>query len=73
MQGVWFRKWGPIYLPSSLTGWLVSLVTVTMAAANFVAVDHHSHSVSDTLIGAGPVIAVLFLLLFLLAARSSQR
>lgn len=72
MQSMWFRKWGAIYLPASLIGWLLSLVTFGIATADFLAVDRHSHSVSDTLIGAGPVVAVLFLLLFLLAARSAK-
>ncbi len=72
MQSMWFRKWGPVYVPSSLVGWLLSLITIAIAAADFIAVDRNSHSASDTLIGAGPMIGVLFLLLFLLAVRSSQ-
>ena len=73
MQNIWFRKWGMIYLPSSIIGWLLSLATIAISVADFLAVDRHSHSASDTLIGAAPVIAVLLLLLWLVAARSSGR
>ena len=73
MDRNWFRKIGPIYVPASITGWLLSLLTVFIAVQTFLTVDRHSHSASDTLIGAVPIIATLTLLLWLLAARSSGR
>lgn len=60
-------------MPASATGWLISLLTAFVAVQTFVTVDRHSHSASDTLIGAVPIIATLFLLLWLLASRSSGR
>ncbi|HUO97935.1 MAG TPA: hypothetical protein VMU01_04670 [Rhizomicrobium sp.] len=71
MQKNWFRKTGPLYLPASAAGWALSLLTAFIAVQTFLMVDSHSHSASDTLIGAGPIIATLALLLWLLAAHSS--
>ncbi len=73
MRRMWFRRWGLIYLPHSLIGWSVTVLTLAIAARTFIMVDNHSHSVSDTLIGAVPIIAVMLVLLWLLAARSSER
>ena len=73
MQSNWFRKIGVFYVPRSIMGWLVSLLTLFIAVQTFLMVDRHSHSASDTLIGAAPVIATLLLLLWLLASRSSGR
>ena len=67
----WFRKLGPLYVPRSPTGWLLTLCTAFIGVQTFLMVDRHSHSASDTLIGAVPIIALLVLLLWLVAARSS--
>lgn len=71
MQRDWFRRWGAIYLPCSITGWSLTLLTAFIAVRTFMMVDSHSHSASDTLIGAVPIIAMLALLLWLVAVRSS--
>ena len=71
MDRNWFRKIGPLYVPLGPFGWVLSLLTLFIAFRTFVMVDRQSHSVSDTLIGAAPIIAVLALLLWLVAARSS--
>ena len=73
MHRIWFRRIGPFYVPRSIVGWLVSLPTLFIAVQTFLMVDRHSHSASDTLIGAVPVMATLMLLLWLLASRSSGR
>ena len=73
MHRIWFRRIGPFYVPRSIVGWLVSLLTLFIAVQTFLMVDRHSHSASDTLIGAVPVMATLMLLLWLLASRSSGR
>lgn len=72
MDRKWFRKFGLLYLPISIVGWLLTLLTGFIAARTFLMVDRYSHSASDTLIGAVPIIAVLFLLLWLVAARSTK-
>jgi hypothetical protein len=72
MDRNWFYRFGPIFLPKNLTGWLLTLLTAFVAVRVFQMVDRHSHSASDTLIGAVPIIAELFLLLWIVAARSSD-
>ena len=59
----WFKKVGWTYLPISIMGWIVSLVTIGLCIWVFIFTDRHSHSVSDTLIGCFPYI-VCFLVVF---------
>jgi hypothetical protein len=68
---VWFRRWGWVYLPVSMAGWLAVIGAMAFCAQVLVAVDRQSHSVSDTLYGAFPYLACCFLLLDWLAARTS--
>jgi hypothetical protein len=68
-----FRKFGHIYLPSSISGTALCLWTGFIAEQTFVMVDRHSHSVSDTLLGTVPIIGTMLLLLWLLAAKSALR
>jgi hypothetical protein len=70
MKRNWFTKLGPVYVPQNTTGWSLTILTLVIAIRTFLMVDKHSHSVSDTLIGAVPIIAILFLLLWLVAAQS---
>ena len=72
MKRNWFRKSGPIYLPNSPVGWLLTLATGFLAVRTFQMVDRWSHSASDTLLGAGPIIALMVGLLWLLATKSSD-
>jgi ACR3 family arsenite efflux pump ArsB len=72
MQKSWFRRTGPLLLPSTAVGWILSLATLFFSVQIFRMVDRHSHSVSDTLIGAAPVIAMLLVLLGLVAHLSSN-
>ncbi len=72
MRRKWFRKIGLLYVPISVMGWALTLLTGFIAVRTFLMVDQHSHSASDTLIGAVPIIAVLFLLLWVVAARSAH-
>ena len=46
---VWFKKAGWIYLPTSIIGVLITLITLFMLVQEFWAIDRNSHSVSDTL------------------------
>jgi hypothetical protein len=68
-----FRKFGPIYLPSSISGAALCLWTALIAERSFVVIDRHSHSVSDTLLGAVPIAGTMLLLLWLLATTSARR
>ena len=68
----WFQPVGFTYRPRTWQGAVATLIAIAAAVVAFVTVDRHSHSASDTLIGAGPWIALVALAWYLLAARSSS-
>jgi len=55
MKRAWFRRCGWIYRPVSFPGALVTLLVLAFCVNVFLAVDRHSHSVSDTLYGIFPL------------------
>ena len=72
MKQAWFKRFGWFYLPISAPGTLVSLAAVGFCVNVFLAIDRHSHSVSDTLYGVFPFFACVFLLVDWIA-RSTGR
>jgi hypothetical protein len=68
----WFRRWGWIHRPVSPQGLVVVLLLVIFWIQVFLAVDRHSHSVSDTLYGVFPYAVPGFLLVEWLASRTSD-
>ena len=73
MKNVWFKRVGWFYLPVSMPGAIITLVAVAFCAQVFLAIDHKSHSVSDTLYGVFPFFACAFLLFDWIAARTATR
>jgi len=71
MKNLWFRRWGWLYLPISWQGAVLVLFALSFCVQVFVAIDRHSHSVSDTLYGVFPYFACSFLLLNWAAANTS--
>jgi hypothetical protein len=71
MKLAWFRPWGWVYRPVSAAGWLALAAAVALCTQVFVAIDRHSHSVSDTLYGIFPYFAGSFLLLNWLAGKTA--
>jgi len=71
MKTGWFKRVGWFHVPISLPGTIVTLLTVAFCGQVFLAVDRHSHSVSDTLYGVFPFFACSFLLLDWIAQRTS--
>ena len=69
----WFRPWGWFFRPVSAAGWVASLLALVFCVQVFVAVDRHSHSVSDTFYGVFPYVACCFLLMQWLASRTGAR
>ena len=67
----WFRRWGWVYLPASWQGSTLVVLALAFCVQVFVAVDRHSHSVSDTLYGIFPYFACCFLLLNWVASNTS--
>jgi uncharacterized membrane protein YadS len=60
----WFKKAGWIYIPSSLAGVILYVITIIFCTTVFIAVDKHAHSNSDALYGIFPYFVCAFVLLF---------
>jgi len=45
-----FKRKGILFIPVSITGWLIFVVAASYAIYLFIDIDRRSHSVSDTLI-----------------------
>ena len=71
MKNEWFRVWGWIYSPAALPGWIAVALTLAFAVNVFLAVDRHSHSVSDTLYGIFPYWVPAFGILNWIASKTS--
>jgi hypothetical protein len=72
MKASLFARFGWFYLPCSVAGGVIYLLAAAFCATVFVAVDRHSHSVSDTFYGIYPFFVATFLLLDWIARRSSE-
>jgi len=68
----WFKRFGWFYLPVSAAGTVLTLLGAAFCVQVFVAIDRHSHSVSDTLYGIFPYFACCFLLLNWIASNTSR-
>lgn len=73
MKAQWFKKAGWIYIPTSITGITLFLMTIVFCISVFAAVDRHSHSGSDTLYGVFPFIVSAFTILFWIASNTSHK
>ena len=71
MKRTWFRPWGWIYRPASWQGVLLVLLVVLFCVQVFVAVDRHSHSVSDILYGIFPYFVPALIVLNWVASKTS--
>ena len=71
MKSVWFKRLGWFYRPVSWQGGVLVLLAIVFCLQVFLAVDRHSHSVSDTLYGIFPYFACCFLLLNWIAGHTS--
>jgi hypothetical protein len=67
----WFKRWGWFYIPSSLPGAALLVMAAFFCIQVFLAIDRHSHSVSDTLYGIFPYFGCCFLLLNWVASNTS--
>ena len=73
MKRSWFRPWGWIHLPVSWQGAALVVLAAVFCGQVFVAVDRHSHSVSDTLYGIFPYVVPCLILLNWVASKTSGR
>lgn len=67
----WFARFGLIYRPASIIGWLATLLAAAFCIHIFLFVDGRSHSVSDTLYGIFPYWVPAVLAWLWLAERTS--
>jgi len=70
MQRQCFREWGWIYRPVAWPGWFAVLLTAVFCVQVFVAVDRHSHSVSDTFYGIFPFVVPALGILVWVASKT---
>lgn len=68
----WFKRLGWFYRPVHPLGWVVSLLALAFVVQVFVALDRHSHSVTDTLYHLYAYAAPTFLGLMWIASRTSE-
>ncbi len=73
MKIVWFKRVGWFCLPVSVPGAIITLAALVFCVQVFLAVDHRSHSVSDTFYGVFPFFACAFLLFDWIASRTSDK
>ncbi|HUA67337.1 MAG TPA: hypothetical protein VMA13_02210 [Candidatus Saccharimonadales bacterium] len=71
MKTQWFKRLGWFYIPVSLPGAIITLAVLAFCAQVFLAIDHNSHSASDTLYGVFPFFASAFLLFDWIAGRTA--
>ena len=72
MKTHWFAKKGWFYVPVSPIGWLILIFTNILIIHDFMAVDRHSHSVSDTYYGFLPYGAAYFFGYCWIASNTAQ-
>jgi len=73
MKKPWFREWGWVYYPISWQGIMLVVLVVAFCVQVFLAVDRHSHSVSDTFYGVFPFVVPSLLVLNWIASKTSKR
>ena len=68
----WFKPFGFVFLPVSISGWIISALAAAFCLNIFQFVDGRSHSVSDMLYGVFPYWVPTFLLWVWIAGRTSS-
>jgi len=71
MEAKWFKRIGRFHFPVSLPGIVVAILAALFCVHVFIAIDRHSHSVSDTLYGVFPFFVCTFLLFEWIAEKTS--
>ena len=71
MKAQWFKRMGWFYVPVSVCGAGICVLAALFCVTVFMAVDRHSHSVSDTVYGVCPFFVCTFLLVDWVGGRTS--
>jgi len=72
MRFVWFKPWGWIYRPVSAFGIVLVLLTIVFCVQVFLAIDRHSHFVSDIFYGIFPYVVPSLIVLNWIASKTSS-
>jgi hypothetical protein len=72
MKQPWFRPWGWTYRPIAVQGWIVVALAAMFCINVFVAVDRHSHSVSNTFYGIFPFVVPTLGIVGWIASRTTK-
>jgi hypothetical protein len=72
MQTIWFARLGWLHRPASPAGWLITAAALAYMVQVFLAIDLHSHSVTDALHAVYPHWGVTFLGWDWIARRSAS-
>lgn len=76
MKNPWFKKWGILYIPVSIAGWLTLVALAILGVFWFIDIDRQSHSLSNTLIKFSIrllEIGILYLLIGYVSADNRQQ
>ena len=75
MKKLWFKNktYGYGWVPCSWQGWLCLGIFLAFNILNFLRIDSHSHSVSDTLINFVPPFLLTIILLIVIAIKKGER
>lgn len=75
MQRLWFKakRYGYGWYPATWQGWLVTLAAIVLIMVNTSMIDRTSHSVSDTLIGAFVVNAIIVAVLITICVKTGEK
>ena len=72
MNTIWFKKMGIIYIPTSLIGIVMYLMTIIFCTTVVLAANRHAHSMSDFLYSIFPYFVSSFTILFWIAGNTCQ-
>jgi hypothetical protein len=70
MKQAWFRRFGIVFIPISIVGVILYVITLAFCATVVMAADRNSHSVSDLFYGIFPYIVSAFTVLFWIASNT---
>ncbi len=72
MKAPWFRACGWLHYPARWQGYLVTTLALLFVLTVFLAVDRHSHSVSDTFYGIFPYVVCTAVIVEWIAVRQGR-
>jgi len=72
MKTIWFKKFGWFYFPISIIGGIITLLFAALLATVVMAVDRHSHSVSDLFYGVFPYAVCCFYVVNWIGSNTSE-